>query len=95
MSVARPRALHRTDIDWSRLYREGFRLDLGPGKVREASVFVVPLSERDDLVVLLAPVERDAVGVIRLALERAARLAQDARGAWTWLRALVETGGPR
>lgn len=83
-----PPRLARTDIDWSRLYREGLRVRVGPGEGAEASGFVVPCAADEDLLVLLIPCRRGITGHVRELLLQTAALARHGHGLWTWLQSL-------
>lgn len=80
--------LARADIDWGRLYREGFRLQVGAGELPEVSSFVAPFDHGREVIVLLIPCRKSMTGPVRDLLLQAAGMARNGLGLWTWLQQL-------
>lgn len=69
----------REATDWSALYREGMRVELG-GELSEAVLLVAPFTRERELLVVMLPVPHPMVRTLRTLLEHGAQLVRAAGG---------------
>ncbi len=79
----------RDETDWSGLYDEGLRLELG-GELTEGTVLVAPFTRERALLVVMVPLPIALLGTIRQTVERIAQLVHAGGGLLQLLSGRIE-----